>query len=156
MRTFMFAAMALGLAFAPACKDSSRETPVVSQSPANDLDNRVTTPSTTTTPTTTTPSTMATPVAPDNTGRNDEVGGPTADQQKNDSYDVDKVAQIRKALVDDDSLSTDAHNVKVISENGHVTLRGPVDTAAEKSAVEAKAASVVGANNVINELEVVH
>jgi osmotically-inducible protein OsmY len=62
--------------------------------------------------------------------------------------------KIRKAIVADRSLSTDAHNVKVISRDGVVTLRGPVRSESEKSAVEAKAADVVGASNVKNELTV--
>jgi len=79
---------------------------------------------------------------------------PTADQARNSSADLDAMQKIRKAIVADRSLSTDAHNVKVISRDGVVTLRGPVRSESEKSAVEAKAADVVGASNVKNELTV--
>ena len=54
----------------------------------------------------------------------------------------------------DKSLSTYAHNVKIISQNGNVTLKGPVRSEDEKRAIEAKAAEVAGGNNVTNELEI--
>jgi len=55
----------------------------------------------------------------------------------------------------DKSLSTDAKNIKVITVNGVVTLRGPVNTPKEKSTIEAKAQNIAGANNVDNQLEVI-
>lgn len=54
----------------------------------------------------------------------------------------------------DKSLSTYAHNVKVISQNGMVTLKGPVQSEDEKSAIEAKAAEIVGKDKVTSQLEV--
>jgi hyperosmotically inducible periplasmic protein len=63
-------------------------------------------------------------------------------------------ANIRKAIVADDSLSTNAHNVKIITNGGTVTLRGPVKSIQEKAAVEAKAKQVSGAARVENFLEV--
>lgn len=54
----------------------------------------------------------------------------------------------------DKSLSTYAHNVKVISQNGMVTLKGPVKSEEEKQAIEAKAAQIAGADKVTNQLEV--
>ena len=66
-------------------------------------------------------------VAPDDTARNEQDRGrkpQTADQQKNDKPDLEVAAAIRRAVVADKSLSTNAHNVKVIVENGHVTLKG--------------------------------
>jgi osmotically-inducible protein OsmY len=62
--------------------------------------------------------------------------------------------QIRKAIVADKSLSTYAHNVKVVSQNGRVTLKGTVHTEAEKSNIEAKACAVAGAENVVNNITV--
>jgi osmotically-inducible protein OsmY len=56
--------------------------------------------------------------------------------------------------VKDKSLSTYAHNVKIITQNGQVTLRGPVRSEEEKRAVEAKAAEVAGDNKVTSELDV--
>jgi osmotically-inducible protein OsmY len=56
--------------------------------------------------------------------------------------------------VQSEELSTDAKNVKVITQNGHVTLRGPVESAAEKATIEGKAVQVAGAGRVTSELEV--
>jgi hyperosmotically inducible periplasmic protein len=95
--------------------------------------------------------------APDNTKVNDRdksKSEPTADQQKNDKSDQDITQQIRKSVLSDKSLSTYAHNVKIISQNGMVTLKGPVRSADEKAAVESKAAAVVGDDKVTSELEV--
>jgi hyperosmotically inducible protein len=79
---------------------------------------------------------------------------PTADQQKNTSSDRDITKQIREAIVKDKSLSTYAHNVKVITQNGQVTLKGPVRSDEEKRAIEAKAAEIVGENKVTSELDI--
>lgn len=68
--------------------------------------------------------------------------------------DMDVTKQIRRAVLADETLSPYAHNVKIIVHNGQVTLRGPVRSVEEKAAVEAKAATVVGRNNVRNEVEV--
>ena len=62
--------------------------------------------------------------------------------------------KIRRAVVADKSLSTYAHNIKIISEGGKVTLKGPVHTEDEKKAVEAKATEVAGVGNVTNEITV--
>jgi hyperosmotically inducible periplasmic protein len=79
---------------------------------------------------------------------------PTADQQKHDSSDREITRQIREAVVKDKSLSTYAHNVKIISQNGMVTLRGPVRSEDERRAVEAAATAVVGQEKVTDELEI--
>ena len=79
---------------------------------------------------------------------------PTADQQKANTSDRTLAKDIRHALTSDKSLSTYAHNVKVIAEHGMVTLKGPVRSEEEKREVEAKAAEVAGPNNVRNELTV--
>lgn len=79
----------------------------------------------------------------------------TADQQSNSSSDVELTRNVRRAIQSDKSLSTYAHNLKVISQNGQVTLKGPVRSQDEKDAVVAKAAEVAGKNNVVNELTVV-
>jgi osmotically-inducible protein OsmY len=75
---------------------------------------------------------------------------PTADQQPNSTTDREVTHQIRKSIMKDKSLSSDAHNVKVISQNGMVTLKGPVDSADEKKAVESKAAEVAGGADKVN------
>jgi len=97
------------------------------------------------------------PTAPDNTKvnqRDRNSGTPTADQQKNNRTDVDITAQIRKLLTNDKTLSTNAKNVKVITQNGDVILRGPVGSAEEKKTVEAKATEIAGATHVKSELEI--
>jgi hyperosmotically inducible periplasmic protein len=86
--------------------------------------------------------------------RDRDPSSPTADQQKENRPDRELAAQIRKSLVKDKSLSTNAHNVKVIAQNGSVTLRGPVDSEQEKKAVEAKATQIAGADKVTSELQV--
>jgi osmotically-inducible protein OsmY len=92
---------------------------------------------------------------PDNTKTNKDSGGATADQQKNNKSDRETTKQIRKAIMDDKSLSTYAHNVKVISQNGTVTVKGPVRSEEEKKSIEDKAAAVAGATNVKNEITIV-
>ena len=62
--------------------------------------------------------------------------------------------KIRKAIHADQTLSTYAHNIKIITQDGKVTLRGPVRSDDEKSALEAKAVSVAGQENVTNHLKV--
>jgi len=79
---------------------------------------------------------------------------PTADQQQNNLSDRDLTQQIRKAIEADKDLSTYAHNVKVIAQNGQVTLKGPVRSEEEKRAVEAKAREVAGKGKVTSELTV--
>ena len=98
-----------------------------------------------------------TPPAADNTKTNERdrsANAPTADQQKDNRSDRDITQQIRQSIVKDKSLSTYAHNVKVITQNGQVTLKGPVQSEGEKKAIEAKAAEVAGENKVSSELNV--
>jgi hyperosmotically inducible protein len=89
----------------------------------------------------------------DNTGQN-KNDPQTAEKQSNAKADRDTTAKVRKEIVGDKSLSTYAHNVKVITENGMVTLKGPVMSADEKEKVAALAANVVSADKVTNELTV--
>ncbi len=93
------------------------------------------------------------PTKPDNTRMNKD-GGKTADQQKENKEDRKLSQMVRKAVMDDKTLSTYAHNVKIISSNGTVTLRGPVRSEEEKAAIEAKAKSVAGVNSVVNEITI--
>jgi len=79
----------------------------------------------------------------------------TADQQKGNSTDRELARQIRRAVVNDKSLSTDAHSVKIIAQNGSVTLKGAVKSDEEKQAIESKATGIAGAGRVTNELQVV-
>ncbi|MEP7363263.1 MAG: BON domain-containing protein [Acidobacteriota bacterium] len=101
--------------------------------------------------------TMLNAQEPDNTKRNErdrKAGAVTADQQKENAADRDLAKKIRKAVVDADGMSTYAKNVKIITRDGKVTLRGPVNTADEKNKIDALAKSVAGQSNVINELEI--
>jgi osmotically-inducible protein OsmY len=86
--------------------------------------------------------------------RDRAAGAVTADQQKETAADRDLTQKIRKSLVADKSLSTYAHNVKVIAQNGMVTLKGPVKSEEEKQAVETKAAQVAGADKVTSDIQV--
>jgi len=79
---------------------------------------------------------------------------PTADQQKENQPDRELARQIRRSIVQDKSLSSYAHNVKIIAQNGVVTLKGPVRSDEEKTAVEAKASEIAGADKVTSQLEV--
>ncbi len=86
--------------------------------------------------------------------RDRKTSEPTADQGKNASSDRETMRKIRRAVVADKSLSTYAHNIKIISEHGKVTLKGPVHTEDEKKAIEAKATEVAGTGNVTNDITV--
>jgi osmotically-inducible protein OsmY len=91
--------------------------------------------------------------APDNSARN-KNHNTTADQQANNKSDTEITREIRRAIVSDKSLSTYAHNVKIITRNGAVTLKGPVHSDDEKQAVASKAADVVGHDKVTDQLTV--
>ena len=94
---------------------------------------------------------------PDNTkmNQNERGSGNTADQQKENQSDRELARQIRRAIVQDKSLSTSAHNVKIVAQGGTVTLKGPVRSEEEKAAIEQKASELAGGTTkVMNELEV--
>ena len=94
---------------------------------------------------------------PDNTKVNQRdraENAKTADQAKNNVSDREIMQKIRKSIMDDKSLSTYAHNVKVIATNGKVTLKGPVRSEEEKKTVEDKATEVAGAGNVVNQISI--
>ena len=93
----------------------------------------------------------------DNTKANqaERTSGKTADQQKENKSDRELTREIRRAIVQDKSLSTYAHNVKIVAQGGTVTLKGPVRSEEEKAAIEKKAADLAGgAANVQNDLQV--
>jgi hyperosmotically inducible protein len=101
--------------------------------------------------------TMDASVAPDNTKMNKrDVKGsaPTPLDQGEGQADLDITQKIRKAVMGDGSLSFNAKNVKIITQNGKVTLRGPVSSNAERSSIQAAAQKVAGAGNVDNQIEV--
>ena len=91
--------------------------------------------------------------AADNSANNKQPGM-TAQQQSNAPSDRAITQKIRKALVADKSLSTYAHNVKIITADGAVTLKGPVKSEEEKEKVASIAAEAVDPSKIDNELTV--
>lgn len=81
-------------------------------------------------------------------------GQMTADKQGESESDLNITQAVRKAIINDKTLSTYAHNVKVITNNGLVTLKGPVRSAQEKTQVENLASYVVGMGNVQTQLDI--
>jgi hyperosmotically inducible protein len=95
--------------------------------------------------------------APDNSKTNQrdrDQSSPTADQQKMNPADHDITKKIRSAIHNDKSLSSYAHNIKVITQDGKVTLKGPVRSDEEKTNIESKATAVAGEGKVTDQLEV--
>jgi hyperosmotically inducible protein len=95
---------------------------------------------------------------PDNTAVNKgdgSRGAVTADQQKMNAGDRKVTAKIRRSIMADKSLSVYAHNVKIISQNGTVTLKGPVRSDEEVQSILSRATNVTGsADKVINQMSV--
>jgi osmotically-inducible protein OsmY len=94
---------------------------------------------------------------PDNTAINerDRSGETkTSGDQSNSSADLKTTQAIRQALMKDGELSMTAKNIKVITANGHVTLRGPVKTAQEKAKIDQLAKSAAGRVQIDNQLDV--
>jgi hyperosmotically inducible periplasmic protein len=94
---------------------------------------------------------------PDNTRMNKgdaSKDATTADQQKMNPNDREMSRKIRAEIMKDKSLSTYAHNVKIITQDGKVTLKGPVRSQDEKTSVETKAAGIAGDGNVTSEIEI--
>jgi hyperosmotically inducible protein len=84
----------------------------------------------------------------------DKAAVPTADQAGQNKSDVSVAADVRKSLMNDSTLSTNAHNCKVIVNSGVVTLAGPVATTDEKAKIESLATAVAGVTKVVNQLEI--
>lgn len=98
-------------------------------------------------------------VQPDNSGRNERdrsQQNKTATDQSESEADRRITQSIRQAIVADDALSTNGKNVKIITVDGTVTLRGPVKSDQEKSAIAAKAQQIAGVKNVDNQLEIMN
>jgi hyperosmotically inducible periplasmic protein len=96
-------------------------------------------------------------VAPDNAKSNkvDESNATaTADAQTNHATDIDLTKRIRQSIMADKSLSTYAHNIKIVTVNGSVTLNGVVRSEDEKGAIEMKAANIAGQNKVTSDLKI--
>jgi len=97
---------------------------------------------------------------PDNTKvnqRDRSAAEATADQQKSNAADMKMTRTIRRSIMADKSLSSYAHNIKIISQNGVVTLKGPVKSDAEKTSLVAKAVAATGsADHVTDQISVKH
>jgi hyperosmotically inducible protein len=98
------------------------------------------------------------PTSPDNTAVNERDAvrdTKTPIDQDENQADVTRTAEIRKRLLDQPDMSVNARNAKIITSQGKVTLRGPVDSEAERDALVKIATDIAGAENVDNQLEVV-
>ena len=103
------------------------------------------------------PASRAADYPADNSGKNvrdRQDSSRTPGDQSNNTSDLAITQAIRKAVVADKALSTNAHNVKIITANGVVTLRGPVSSPEEKETIAAKAKQVAGVKSVDNKLEI--
>jgi len=93
----------------------------------------------------------------DNTKRNSSEQNKnteTAEKQSNSKDDLALTQKIRQAVMKDGSLSINAKNVKIIAQDGKITLKGPVDSQQEKDTIAAKAGEIAGKDKVDNQLEV--
>jgi hyperosmotically inducible protein len=136
---------------ATACDDKHADTTATTAAPSG-----MTTTTTTTVPVASNPGMADNTKAATNTGINDRDrdGGALTPTDQGGGPDRDITANVRKAVVGDSTLSFDAKNVKIITQGGKVTLRGPVKSDAEKSSIEAKAKAVSGVTSVDDQLEV--
>ena len=94
---------------------------------------------------------------PDNTKvnkRDQDQSRPTAGQQKENRPDLEITRLIRRSITQDKDLSTYAKNIKIITQNGNVTLRGPVRSEEEKKTIEARANEVAGAGHVKSDIQI--
>jgi hyperosmotically inducible periplasmic protein len=97
-------------------------------------------------------------LSPDNSAINVRDRSPaavTADSQSSSKDDLELTARVRRTIINHKSLSMMAQNIKVISTNGQVTLRGPVKSDQEKNAIVSDVQGVAGVNGVADRLEVV-
>jgi len=95
--------------------------------------------------------------APDNTGKNQrdsKLGRPTSQNQSNQKKDVDITRELRRAIMETKGLSIDAQNVKIITQKGKVTLRGPVESENEKNLIDDLVKNCGSVASYVNQLEV--
>jgi hyperosmotically inducible periplasmic protein len=78
----------------------------------------------------------------------------TAEKQSNSKDDLALTQKIRQAVMKDGSLSMNAKNVKIIAQDGKITLKGPVDSQQEKDTIGTEAGGIAGKEKVDNQLEV--
>ena len=109
------------------------------------------------TPTPHDPATASDATEADNTKRNSSEQNKntdTAEKQSNSKDDLALTQKVRQAVMKDSSLSMNAKNVKIIAQDGKITLKGPVDSQQEKDTIGAEAGEVAGKDKVDNQLEV--
>ncbi len=95
--------------------------------------------------------------APDNTGKNTrdkKLGKPTAQNQSNQKKDVEITRELRRSIMEAKGLSVDAQNVKIITQKGKVTLRGPVESESEKMMIDDLVKNCGSVASYTNQLEV--
>lgn len=98
------------------------------------------------------------PGSPDNTGTNERdrnTNNETPFDQGNSTKDIKLTADIRQQIVNRSGMSINARNIKIISKDGKVVLRGPVESQAEKDLIDQMAKDTAGAANVENHLDIV-
>lgn len=129
-----------------------------STAPPGTVENRP--PSTANSPPTPDRSETTTPLQPadaDNTARNQRDSSATAltpGDQGESASDIDLVARVRRTVTQNDQLSTTAKNIKIIANNGKITVRGPVNSDAEKQQIEEAIKNIQGVAEVDSQLEV--
>ena len=109
------------------------------------------------TPTPRDPATASDATEADNTKRNSSEQNKntdTAEKQSNNKDDLALTQKIRQAVMNEGSLSMNAKNVKIIAQDGKITLKGPVDSQQEKDTISTKTGEIAGKDKVDNQLEV--
>jgi hyperosmotically inducible periplasmic protein len=109
------------------------------------------------TPTPHDPTTPSDATEADNTKRNSSEQNKntdTAEKQSNSKDDLALTQKVRQAVMKDGSLSMNAKNVKIIAQDGKITLKGPVDSQQEKDTIGTEAGEIAGKDKVDNQLEV--
>jgi hyperosmotically inducible protein len=95
--------------------------------------------------------------APDNTKSNaqdPDNRSATSDNQPNSAADLDLAQKVRRSIIQDKSLSTYGHNIKIIAVSGTVTLNGVVRSEEEKLRINKEAASIAGDGHVVDRMKV--
>jgi hyperosmotically inducible protein len=103
------------------------------------------------------PATASNSTEADNTKQNSSEQNKnteTAEKQSNSKDDLALTQKVRQAVMKDGSLSMNAKNVKIIAQDGRITLKGPVDSQQEKDTIGGKAGEIAGKDKVDNQLEV--
>jgi hyperosmotically inducible protein len=90
---------------------------------------------------------------PDNSAQNKNQDQ-TAQNQSSAESDRELTAKVRRAIMADKDLSTYAHNIKIITRNGSVTLKGPIKSDDEKQKIESDVAGVVSRDSIVDHLTV--